>query len=123
MKNRIYILPAANRDLDDQAEYLTVHQSLQMGLRFYRAAEETFRLIARNPALGKRAECRSPFLQGMRMLVLKQFPSHLVFYRSTGEGIEIVRLLHGARDIEAIFVSGDGDDEPVHGAGRTRKVT
>ncbi|MGH9446451.1 MAG: type II toxin-antitoxin system RelE/ParE family toxin [Terriglobia bacterium] len=103
MKRRILVRPAADRDLDDQAEYLTAHQNLEMGLRFYSAAEETFQLLATQPEMGRTTEYRSAFLTGMRMLPVKQFPKHLVFYRLLEDGIEVIRVLHGARDIEALF--------------------
>lgn len=103
MKSRIILRPAADQDIIDQAEYLTRHQSLQTGLRFYRAADETFRLIASQPEIGTRAEFRSSFLHGMRMFPLKRFPNHLVFYRRVENDVEIIRILHGARDIETLF--------------------
>jgi plasmid stabilization system protein ParE len=42
MRRHIVVRPAAERDLDEQAEYLAVHQSVEVGVRFYHAAEETF---------------------------------------------------------------------------------
>jgi toxin ParE1/3/4 len=118
VKSRIILRPAADRDLADQAEYLTRHQSRQTGLRFYRAAEETFRLLASQPEIGKGAECRSPFLSGMRMFPLKQFTNHLVFYRRVENGIEIVRVLHGARDIETLFQREEEGGESPGGTGQ-----
>ncbi len=103
MKSRIILRPAAGQDIVDQAEYLRRHQSLQTGLRFYRAADETFRLIASQPEIGTRAEFRSSFLRGVRMFPLKRFPNHLVFYRRVENDVEIIRILHGARDIESLF--------------------
>jgi toxin ParE1/3/4 len=103
LRRRVIVRPAADRDLDEQAEYLAVHQNLELGLRFYRAAEETFNLLAGQPQMGKPAECRSPLLAGMRMFPLKGFPRHLVFYRPLDHGIEVVCILHGAREIEGLF--------------------
>ncbi len=103
MTGRILVRPAADRDLDDQAEYLADRQNLEAGLRFYRAAEETFRLLAGQPKLGRIAGYGTQLLAGMRMFPLKQFPKHLVFYRPLKDGIEVVRVLHGARDIENLF--------------------
>jgi toxin ParE1/3/4 len=103
VKRRVLIRPAADRDLDEQAEYLAAHQSLEMALRFYRAAEQTFRLLASQPKIGKVTAYRSPFLAGMRMFPLKRFSKYLVFYRLLESGIEIIRVLHGARDIESLF--------------------
>jgi toxin ParE1/3/4 len=36
---------------------------------------------------------------------LRYFPvgSYLIFYREVSEGVEIVRVLHGARNVRAIF--------------------
>jgi toxin ParE1/3/4 len=99
----ILVRPAADRDLDDQADYLVARQNLEAGLRFYRAAEETFRLLASQPKMGKLAGYGSRPLAGMRMFPLKQFPRHLVFYRPLKDGIEVVRVLHGARDIESLL--------------------
>jgi toxin ParE1/3/4 len=118
VKSRIILRPAADGDLAGQAEYLTRHPSLQTGLRFYRAAEETFRLLASQPEMGQRADCRSPFLSGIRMFPLKQFPHHLVFYRRVEKGIGIIRVLHGARDIETLFQHEEEGGESPGGAGQ-----
>jgi len=40
---------------------------------------------------------------GLRAWPIDGFRNHLVFYRPTDEGVDIVRVLHGARDIEALF--------------------
>lgn len=95
--------PAADRDLDDQADYLVAHEGLEAGIRFYRAAEETLRLLASQPNMGKLIEYRSPVLRDVRMFPLKRFSKILAFYRPLKDGIEVVRLLHGARDIEGLF--------------------
>jgi len=36
---------------------------------------------------------------------MRSFPvdKYLIFYRSIPEGIEVIRVLHGSRDIESIF--------------------
>ncbi len=38
------------------------------------------------------------------------FENHFVFYRPHESGIEVVRVLHGARDLESIL-DGDGADD------------
>jgi toxin ParE1/3/4 len=44
-----------------------------------------------------------PTLAGLRSWRIKDFASYLVFSIPTEAGIEVVRVLHGARDIERIF--------------------
>jgi toxin ParE1/3/4 len=44
---------------------------------------------------------------------LRSFPvgRYVVFYRALDDGIEIVRILHSARDIASIFQGGGLDEE------------
>jgi toxin ParE1/3/4 len=73
-----------------------------MGLRFYESAAETFRLLAVHPNLGRATQLSNPFLTGTRMFPLKNFDQHVVFYRPVQRGIEIIRVVHGSRDLEAL---------------------
>jgi len=59
--------------------------------------EETSSLLAENPHLGP---ARPDIAAEMRY-----FPvgSYLILYRLVVEGVEIVRVLHGARNIPALF--------------------
>jgi plasmid stabilization system protein ParE len=34
---------------------------------------------------------------------VKDFENYLVFYRSADPGIKVLRVLHGAQDLDAIF--------------------
>ena len=103
MSRKIVIRPAADRDLDEQAEYIAQHQDLATALRFYRAAEETFLLIAAQPKMGWTRDFGNPRLKGVRMCLMKDFDRHLVFYRPLQGGIEVLRIIHGARNIENLF--------------------
>lgn len=103
MKHHILVRPAAERDVDEQAEYLALQAGVEMGLRFYQASEETFLLLAKRPGIGRTMAFRNRSLTGIRMFPLKGFPRHLVFYLPLQDGVEIVRLLHGSRDIGSLF--------------------
>jgi toxin ParE1/3/4 len=39
-------------------------------------------------------------------IVLRHFMNYLIFYRPIGGGIDVLRVLHGARDIDRIFRGG-----------------
>lgn len=45
---------------------------------------------------------------------LRSFPvrNYLIFYPLIHEGIEVVRALHGARDLPALFTTADYDLDP-----------
>lgn len=110
MTARFSVSPAADRDLDDQAGYLARKAGLETALRLYDAAAATFERIARMPGIGERRESPNPRLAGLRVSRVEGFEQHLIFYRPAGDGIEIVRVLHGARDIDRILAEESGDD-------------
>jgi len=103
VKRKIIVRPEAVRDLDAQAEYIAEHSDLDTALRFYLAAEETFALIATQPKMGRLRNFGNPLLQGVRMCLVKGFDRYLIFYRPLKNGIEVLRIVHGARDIEDLF--------------------
>lgn len=53
--------------------------------------------LAQMPEMGRKRDDLLPDIRG--------FPveRYIIFYRVLGTGVEIVRVLHGARDIESIF--------------------
>jgi toxin ParE1/3/4 len=71
--------------------------------RFLLAAEKAIQLLAKMPQLGGRCEINSPQLQGMRVWSIRKFKTFLIFYRPIENGIEVVRVLHGIRDLESLF--------------------
>ena len=54
------------------------------------------------PGIGAAMCFRHPRLAGVRMLPVRGFEHHLIFYRPTGDGIELIRVYHAARDVDAI---------------------
>jgi toxin ParE1/3/4 len=59
--------------------------------------DDLFRRLASQPFLGKSVEELAPNLRFIPI------GNYLIFYRPTKDGIEIVRLLHAARDVSAEF--------------------
>jgi toxin ParE1/3/4 len=55
------------------------------------------KMLARNPAAGRERPELVPRL--------RSFPvgRYIVFYRPIDDGVELVRVLHGSRDIDSIF--------------------
>ena len=71
--------------------------------RFLKAFDETVRLLASSPNLGERCQSRSPRTKGMRMWLVSGFSNYLIFYRLQENTLQILRVIHGARDYAAIF--------------------
>ena len=96
-------LPEVRRDLVEIADYIS-GDSFDAAERFLTAAEQTFQFLAINHEAGQLCQFADPACVGMRTWPVDGFRNHLIFYRATEEGVEIARVLDGARDIEALFV-------------------
>ena len=94
--------PLVIRDLIELATYIA-EDNLDASDRFLAAAEETFKQLASLPQMGKLTQFSHPKLAGVRQQAIKGFRKYLVFYRPAEKGVEILRVIHGARDFEAIL--------------------
>ena len=79
--------------------------SLETALRFYDAAKSTFAKIAEMPNIGERWTSSNARLAGLRIWRIEGFEKHVIFYRLADDGIDIVRVLHGARDLDRALES------------------
>ena len=88
--------PRAEQDLLDIWDYIA-DDSFDRADEFLDRVEGKLQTLARNPGLGRRRQELSVGLQS--------FPlgNYVVFYREIENGIEVIRILHGSRDIEDIF--------------------
>jgi toxin ParE1/3/4 len=55
------------------------------------------------PGTGEPYATTNRRLEGMRCSRVKRFRSFLIFYRPIAGGIEVIRVLHAARNIRAFF--------------------
>jgi toxin ParE1/3/4 len=95
--SRIIRTPQAHLDLIEIGLYIA-EDNLEAALKVLDAMEDKFKLLARSPELGRKREELAPGL--------RSFPAahnYLVFYKPIDNGIEIIRVLHGSRDIEPMF--------------------
>lgn len=102
MPNRIQRTPQAIADLDAIGSFIA-EDNLNAATRFLEAAEAAFDLLASMPSMGRAVPFRGRTAQDIRMWRVQGFERYLIFYRAIEQGIEIVRVLHGARDIERLF--------------------
>ncbi len=102
MPGLILKTPKAREDLLDLASY-TAQEDFGAALRFLDAAEVAFCLLANRPDLGTVCRFRSAQAAGIRVWSIKGFQNYLIFYRPIGDAVEVIRVLHGARDLEALF--------------------
>jgi toxin ParE1/3/4 len=106
MTRRIVRLPQARRDIISAALYLE-ERNPAAASRFVRAVTDTQVLLAQSPGLGAPRDFGGVRLKGLRMHPVQGFRRWLVFYLERPGGIEILRVLHGARDLEALLGEDD----------------
>lgn len=100
---RLVTSDRAKRDIEDIARYIGL-DSLQSAETFRRAFDDACELLLHTPEMGSHRGFYNPTLDDLRMLPLQNFKNYLIFYRSSrGDKIEIIRVVHGARDLPTLF--------------------
>jgi toxin ParE1/3/4 len=66
-------------------------------------AYETFATLAREPGSGRLRKFHGSRLKDIRSWHITGLDNYLVFYRPVPEGIQVLHVWHGARDVEALF--------------------
>jgi toxin ParE1/3/4 len=99
---RVLKRAVALRDLEEISEYIR-QDSPRAALRFLQAAERSFGLLAGEPLMGRAYEAEDPRLAALRCFRIAGFESYLIFYQPALGGIEVVRVIHGARDIPTVL--------------------
>lgn len=91
-----FISPLAEDDLDSIWNYLAEYDA-ENAARFSLELLQSFWMLAQNPMAGTN---RSNIRNNLRM-----FPKndYCIFYYPDPNGVQIMRILHSARDIETIF--------------------
>jgi toxin ParE1/3/4 len=90
------ITPNAEKDIDEILLYISA-DNINAALAFNDRLISRFELLADNAKIGReRLELKED---------LRSFPegNYLVFYREWSGVVAIVRVLHGARDLDEIF--------------------
>jgi toxin ParE1/3/4 len=94
--SRLRFSRRAERDLNLIGDHIRQHNPAAAE-RWVELVESKCRSLAGQPGLGR---LRRDLRKGLRSLAVGNY---IVFYRPIEGGIEIVRVLHGRRDIDALF--------------------
>ncbi len=86
----------AQQDLEVILDYLD-SQSTEAADRFATKFDEACDLHAEHPRIGASSEEYAPNLRHFTVW------NYAIFYRPIEDGIELIRIIHGARDIPKLF--------------------
>jgi toxin ParE1/3/4 len=75
-------------------------QNFDAAERFLRALNEDIHRLAEMPGMGPEREFQDPGLRGTRSLPVSGFTNYLLFYSFDSQELRILRVIHGARDLE-----------------------
>jgi toxin ParE1/3/4 len=100
MSIRILRRLKASEDAESIASYIA-QDSLPAALRFLENLRVTLKELADTPGSGSRFESLHPDLANLRFRRVKGFPNHVIFFFERKEAIEVVRILHGAQDLDS----------------------
>ncbi len=88
--------PLAETDILEIWDYIA-DDSLAAADRWVDQVDKQFRVLATQPMMGR---ARDELAPGVRSF---PFGRYVVFYVPLDDGIDVVRVLHSARDIDAVF--------------------
>jgi len=94
---KLSVSPEAECDLDEIEAYIGADNPVA-AINFVKQLTDDFAQLPANPRIGRK---RDYLRAGLRSITKGD---HLILYWQKKDVIEIVRVLHSARDIEALFL-------------------
>ena len=94
---------AAAVDINEQADWYEEKSDSKLAEQWSKAVTSAVLRIMRNPRSGAPCRFGPTELHGVRRMSISGFPKHLVFYSVEDNDVLILRVLHGAQDLESLF--------------------
>lgn len=104
----VRVRPRADTEIDALADYIA-SDSPGAAMRFLDAVQKSLDLIGEQPGIGSRRYAHLPMLEGLRMWAVSDFEKHLIFYIERPNYIDVLRVLHGSREIPAALMENFED--------------
>lgn len=102
MPHQIVKRPQAERDIEECFVFIA-EENLDAGVYFLVAVEDSIEQIAKFPKIGKKRDFQGERFNNIRMWQVKKYENYLIFYQINENTVEIIRILHGSRDIVDLF--------------------
>jgi len=102
-KNRLVLSDAAVADIVEQAEWYSTQSGTAFAGRWEKAVISAILRVASRPTTGAPCTFQSSVLRNVRRTAIRGFPKHLLFYRFDSGEIFVLRVVHGARDLEHLL--------------------
>jgi toxin ParE1/3/4 len=100
---RLFVSETAATDIVEQADWYESQSGKLLAARWESAVTASVLRIVKTPEAGTPCIFRSSELRDVRRTTITGFPKHLIFYRFHEGQVLILRVIHGARDLERLF--------------------
>ena len=97
----------AEEDLTEAYVYIGL-DSPTSAEQYLAAVENAVGVLLANPGVGRPREFGSRLDADIRSWPICEFPAYLIFYRATDRDLEIIRILHGARNLPPLLEDEEG---------------
>ncbi|MBW4619429.1 MAG: type II toxin-antitoxin system RelE/ParE family toxin [Cyanosarcina radialis HA8281-LM2] len=98
--SRFVIAPSSSRDLDRIAEYF-LERNVEAGEKLFREFNQKCFNLVKFPNLGRSYSHIRPNLRGLPL------DGYIIIYEVSNEGVNILRVVNGRQDLEALFADAD----------------
>ncbi len=102
-KRRLVFSDVAVADILEQADWYAAQSGRKLARRWEKAVTYAVKYATGRPAAGTPCTFKSPELRDVRRVLIPEFPKHLLFYRFDDSEVFVLRVVHGARDLERLF--------------------
>ena len=102
MKRRLTKRPQFENDVLDCASFIALDNPTA-AFAFMKAVDATIDDLSILPLLGRPAELNHPRLVGFRVRTVRRYRNYLILYRVSDEQVEIVTVVHGARNLDELL--------------------
>jgi toxin ParE1/3/4 len=99
---RIVLSDAAVSDILEQADWYESQADHRLAERWEKAVTATLLRIVKASKSGALCRFKADELLDIGRTLVAGFPKHLIFYRFHGKELFILRVVHGARDLERL---------------------
>lgn len=96
---KLKVRKAAVEDIQRICDFIS-SENPEAATRFIDAVDEEFSLLSAHPFLGRQRHFK---IKGIRSWRVRGFEKYVIFYEVGAKALEVLRVLHGARDIRSIL--------------------
>jgi len=102
-KYNLAVSDAAVADILDQGDWYARQSGPKLSNTWERAVTNSMLKLTKNPRTGSLCKFKAEEIRDVRRTPIPGFPKHLIFYRIDNEEILILRVFHGARELESLL--------------------